>query len=145
MVFSVRSARLAVFDGRCLMSISITHTFNADVATLWSIVGQPDRVDWVPGAELIRFEDNIRHFKLPGAGQVAEKILELDEENTRIRYSVIESPAPLAAHEACITLMPHANGVEMQWTTQVEPSAVEPFIKESKHVAIKRLEEMLNV
>ena len=60
------------------MAVKFDHQFNASAEQLWAIVGTPDRVDWVPGAESCAFDGEVRSLHLPGAGDIKERILAHD-------------------------------------------------------------------
>ena len=57
------------------MAILIEHEFKSTAMELWDIVGTPDRIDWVPGVTECVFDGEVRRLGMPGAGQIAEKIL----------------------------------------------------------------------
>ena len=76
--------------------INLEQDFACPAQTLWQILGQPDRVDWVPGVAGCQLEGDVRAFSLPGAGALKERILDLNHEQMRIEYSCIESPVPFA-------------------------------------------------
>ena len=110
------------------MAIKIEHVLPYPPAVIWNIVGNPGRVDWVPGVESAEFDGEVRRFKMEGAGGLAERINKCDEDLMYLEYSVIESTPPLQSHLASITLEPHTDGTLFIWQTDVEPVAVEPFI-----------------
>lgn len=125
------------------MGIEIEHDFAAEADQVWAIVGVPDRVDWVPGIEGCVYDGEVRRFNLPGAGQLAERIVQLDDEARFISYSVIESTPPLDAHLASIQVVATDAGCRMVWRTEVEPAAVEPFIEQSMQLALKQIHHIL--
>ncbi|MBV26691.1 MAG: polyketide cyclase [Gammaproteobacteria bacterium] len=110
------------------MAIKIERIMPYSPATIWAIVGQPGRVDWVPGVESAEFDGEVRRFKMLGAGGLAERITQRDESKMYLEYSVIESTPPLQSHLASITLEAHDEGTRFIWQTAVEPVEVEPFI-----------------
>jgi len=61
--------------GLTIMLIQIEYEFNATAQQLWDIVGTPNRIDWVPGVTECVFDGKVRRLGMPGAGQIAEKIL----------------------------------------------------------------------
>ncbi|MBO6556602.1 MAG: SRPBCC family protein [Pseudomonadales bacterium] len=123
--------------------IRIEEKFNARADELWSIVGIPDRVDWVPGVTACEFDGEVRKLAMPGAGDIAERILLLDNDTRIIEYSCIESAAPLEHHLAKIQIVPTSEGCLMTWTTEVRPEAFEPFIKDSMQGCLVRIAEIL--
>ncbi|MBL6692121.1 MAG: SRPBCC family protein [Pseudomonadales bacterium] len=123
--------------------ITLEETFAADADALWAIVGTPDRVDWVPGVTACEFDGEVRRLAMPGAGDIAERILSLDNDARVIEYSCIESAAPLEHHLARITVEEAGDGCRMIWTTEVKPEAFEPFIVESMKGCLERITELL--
>ena len=125
------------------MAIKIEEILPYPPATIWAIVGEPDRVDWVTGVESAEFDGEVRRFKMVGAGGLAERIKQRDEERMYLEYSVIESTPPLQSHVASITLEAHADGTRFIWQTTVEPAAVEPFIATGMKGSLAQLAEIL--
>ena len=125
------------------MAIKIEEILPYPPATIWAIVGEPDRVDWVTGVESAEFDGEVRRFKMVGAGGVAERINQRDEPRRYLEYSVIESTPPLQSHVASITLEAHADGTRFIWQTAVEPVAVEPFIAKGMKGSLAQLADIL--
>lgn len=125
------------------MSIRIEQFFAAPASALWAIVGIPDRVDWVPGVAACEFDGEVRRLSMPGAGDIAEKILSVDNDARTIEYSCIESAAPLEKHLARIEIQQSENGCTMVWTTEIQPEAFAPFIEESMQGCLTRIAELL--
>lgn len=125
------------------MAIKIEEILPYPPATIWAIVGEPDRVDWVTGVESAEFDGEVRRFKMVGAGGLAERINQRDEPRMYLEYSVIESTPPLQSHVASITLEAHADGTRFIWRTAVEPVAVEPFIAKGMKGSLAQLADIL--
>ena len=126
------------------MSIELEHEFAASADALWAIVGTPDRTDWVPGVQECHFDGEVRRMVMQGAGEVAEKILSLDNDARVIRYSVIESTPPLDEHVAEIQVSDLGSGsCQMRWLTTAKPEVVETFIQQQMVVCIAELEKLL--
>ena len=119
------------------------HILAAEPAAVWAIIGDPGRVDWVPGVESCEFDGQVRRFSMAGAGGLAERIVLLDHDAMRIEYSVVESTPPLESHLAVIQLEAAEGGTRMRWTTEVSPSAVEPFIEAGMDGSLVQLEQVL--
>jgi len=110
---------------------------------VWAVVGDPVRVDWVPGVESCRYDGEVRRFTMAGAGGLAERILLRDAARRRLEYSVVESEPPLEMHRASITVEACPGGSRLIWTTTVKPAAVEPFIRRRMDAAIAQLRSVL--
>ena len=126
------------------MGISIKHEFRGKAKDLWNIVGTPERIDWVPGVSDCLFDGEVRRLTMPGAGQIAERILLLDDKIMRIEYSCFESNPPLDHHIAIIQI-DSINGsrCNMRWKTEVNPREVEPYIRQNMQACIERLQKLL--
>ena len=125
------------------MAIKIEEILPYPPANIWAIVGEPGRVDWVPGVESAEFDGEVRRFKMVGAGGLVERINERDAGRMYLEYSVIESTPPLQSHVASITLEPHEDGTRFIWQTTVEPVAVEPFIATGMKGSLAQLADIL--
>ena len=126
------------------MAIKIEHIMPYSPATIWAIVGQPGRVDWVPGVESIELEGNKRVFKMSGMGRLVEEILNCDDENMELSYSAIETMAPIKHHFAKIKLIPGENRTTFEWTTQIDPPEFADAIRQGMLASLDQLEEVLN-
>ncbi|HCD26061.1 MAG TPA: SRPBCC family protein [Gammaproteobacteria bacterium] len=126
------------------MAVKIEHSLPYPPAQIWQIVGDPGRVDWVPGVAGCDFDGEVRRFVMEGAGDLAERIVTRDEAQMLLEYSVVESTPPLASHLACIRLEHDDIGTKFIWTTEVEPTAVEPFIEQGMQASLAKLEEILD-
>ena len=125
------------------MAIKIQHVLPHPPTVVWEVVGNPGRVDWVPGVESAEFDGEVRRFKMEGAGGLAERINKRDEALMYLEYSVIESTPPLQLHLASITLESHADGTLFIWQTHVEPAEVEPFIAAGMKGSLAQLANIL--
>lgn len=125
------------------MTIRIERTFPHPAATVWDVVGNPVRVDWVPGVESCRIDGDIRHFEMEGVGELAERILLCDADQFRLEYGVVESQPPLEHHRAVIQLEDHHNGSVLIWETEVRPEQAEPIIRRNVEAALDQLGKVL--
>jgi uncharacterized protein YndB with AHSA1/START domain len=126
------------------VAIRLDFVLNASPDRVWQVVGDPGRTDWVPGVESCEFDGTVRRFVMQGAGRLSERILLCDPERHRLEYAVIESRAPLTSHRATIQVDVHPEGTLLRWETDVEPVAVEPFIRQSMEAAIAQLQRVLD-
>ena len=126
------------------MGISIKQEFRGKARDLWNIVGAPDRIDWVPGVTECLFDGEVRRLKMPGAGQIAERILLNDDKIMRLEYSCFESNPPLDHHLAIIQIESiDSSRCNLHWKTEVKPTEVEPYIRQSMRACIERLQGLL--
>ena len=127
------------------MEITIEKVFHCEREKIWAIVGNPERVDWVPSASDCVFDGSIRRFQMQGAGQLAERIVRRDEDEMILKYSVIESSA-VDLHLATISLINHeGNKTRFSWTQEFEPAHLEPFIRKGMEDSLVQLDSVLGL
>lgn len=126
------------------MAIRIEHALPYAAEVVWNVVGNPARVDWVPGVESCAMDDDVRRFRMAGAGELAERILLRDMDRRRLEYGVIQSTPPLQFHRAAIEIREQPEGCLLIWQTEVQPEEVEPFIRRSMEGALGQLERVLS-
>ena len=127
------------------MSVTMNKIFDCSPDKIWEIVGNPDRVDWVPSASDCVFDGSIRRFHMEGAGNLAEKIVKRDEAEMELQYSVIESPAVIK-HLATIRLISTEDGkTRFKWDQEFEPDELEPFIRKGMEDSLVQLDSVLGL
>ena len=125
------------------MDIKVERHFAFSAEQIWAIVGDPVRVDWVPGVESCVFDGEVRAFSMGEAGALKERILRRDHATRTLEYTVIESAMPLEHHHAALRLESEGDGARFIWETSVKPDQVAPFIKRSMNGALDQLENVL--
>ncbi len=127
------------------MEITIEKVFDCERERVWAVIGNPERVDWVPSASDCVFDGSIRRFRMEGAGQLAEKIVLRDEDGMVLKYSVIDSPA-VNHHLATISLKNHeGNKTRFSWAQEFEPAQLEPFIRKGMEDSLVQLDSVLDL
>ena len=127
------------------MEITIEKVFDCQREKVWAVIGNPERVDWVPSASDCVFDGSIRRFRMEGAGQLAEKIVQRDEDGMVLKYSVIDSPA-VDHHLATISLNNHeGNKTRFSWAQEFEPAQLEPFIRKGMEDSLVQLDSVLDL
>ena len=58
-----------------MKTITESVDFNCEAKTLWDILSDASRCDWVPTVNEIKLEEDCRIFEMQGMGKVKEKIL----------------------------------------------------------------------
>ncbi len=92
-----------------MKKIRIEKQIKCSADSLWELFADVTRSDWVPFANEIVLENDVRTFKMDGVGEIKEKIIEKDQANKSLTYSVIKSPAPLNHHLAKVTVLEDNN------------------------------------
>ena len=121
--------------------IRIEKQIKCSADSLWELFADVTRSDWVPFANEIVLENDVRTFKMDGVGEIKEKIIEKDQANKSLTYSVIKSPAPLNHHLSKVTVLEDNNFSKLVWTSEVEPDEFEKLI----HNEIMPLDSDLHV
>ncbi|MGI9325684.1 MAG: SRPBCC family protein [Pseudomonadales bacterium] len=126
-----------------MAKLEINTDFDCDTGPLWAIVGDPSRADWVPSVSRCEYDGDCRTLTMAGAGEVVERIYNLDPQRRLIEYGVVESAAPLQRHRARIQLTPTENGTRLQWHTEVLPDQYAEFIEQGMRAGIDGLRQLL--
>ena len=127
------------------MEVAIDKIFHYERAKIWSVVGNPERVDWVPSASECVFDGSIRRFRMEGAGKLAERIIARDNTEMVLKYSVIESSA-VDQHLATISLLDLGqNETRFRWEQVFEPAQLEVFIRKGMEDSLVRLDFVLGL
>ena len=127
------------------MEVTIEKVFDCERERIWAVIGNPERVDWVPSASDCVFDGSIRRFRMEGAGQLAEKIVLRDEDEMVLKYSVIDSPA-VNHHLATISLISLDQSMtRFCWGQEFEPAQLEPFIRKGMEDSLVQLDSVLDL
>ena len=128
-----------------MKTIEEKRSFNVSPQTIWKIISDLSRSDWVPGVESITLEDNVRTFKMKGTGRVVEKILKCDHDALELKYSAIETLAPINHHLAKIKLVSNENeSTNFIWTTEIDPEEFADAILQGMVSSLDQLELVLS-
>jgi carbon monoxide dehydrogenase subunit G len=125
-----------------------TETARIDIAKpaaeVWALVGEFGGLDtWMTGVESCTVEGDVRTVETMGM-TVTEKLVSRDADTRSITYSIVGEGAPVAAHEATITV--HAAGAdasEVTWAVSVEPDDAAPMFRDIYQGALGGLKDTL--
>ena len=126
-----------------MKKIRIEKQIKCSADSLWELFADVTRSDWVPFADEIIFENDVRTFKMDGVGEIQEKIIEKDKAKKSLTYSVIKSPAPLSHHLANITVVEDNNFSKLIWTSEVDPDEFEKLIVDGMESSIEMIKKIL--
>ena len=112
-------------------------------SSVWSIISDISRCDWVPGVESIELEGNKRVFKMQGMGRLVEEILSCDKDEMKLTYSAIETIAPISHHLATIKLTERDDKTIFEWSTEIDPPEFSDAIRQGMLASLDKLEEVL--
>src|SRR5919106_3935853 len=77
---------------------SSTH-LSVPAEKVWELIGQFNALaDWHPAFEKSELEQGgkVRRLSLVGGGTIVERLERIDDETFRYRYSIVDSPLPVA-------------------------------------------------
>ena len=117
--------------------------FEASPESIWNIVSNISRSDWVPGVESIELDGNKRIFKMTGMGRLVEEIIEFNHENMEISYSAIETVIHIQHHLAKIKLSKMEGNTIFEWTTEIDPPDFSEAIRQGMLSSLDQLEKVL--
>ncbi len=93
---------------------------------LWELIGQFNGIaSWHPAVEKSELEEDgkIRRLTLVGGGVIVERLQQIDDNEHLYRYSIVESPLPVADYVAEIRV--HQNeegsGSTIEWSSEFKP------------------------
>ena len=118
--------------------------FDCDAKELWKILTDVSRCDWAPSVDKIIIEDDCRVFEMEGIGQVKEKILLNDTKNMTLKYSAIQTAAPLNHHLATMNVLYVDDGsCKLEWTTEIDPDIFADAIHHGMIISIHGIKEVI--
>ena len=126
-----------------MIKIKIEKQIKCSSDDLWALFSDVTRSDWVPFANSISLEDDVRTFVMEDVGEIKEKILEINHDKKSLTYSVIKSPAPLDHHLANIKVLEENHFSKLIWTSEIEPNEFEKLIKDGMESSIEMIQKIL--
>ena len=113
--------------------------------TLWGILSDVTRCDWVPTIEEIRLEGNCRVFEMEGMGSVKERILLLDNESMKLQYSAVETRTPIDHHLATMQISEiDSENCQLEWSTEIDPEIFADAIHQSMLLSIEGIKAVIS-
>ena len=120
-------------------------TLDCSASTLWSILSDVTRCDWVPTINKIELEGDCRIFEMEGMGQIKEQILLLDNETMTLQYSAIETRTPIDHHLATIQIKEDSdNSRILNWSTEIEPDIFAEAIHQGMLLSIEGIKKVIS-
>ncbi len=118
--------------------------FECSAKTLWEILSNVSRCDWVPTIKEITLEGDCRLFEMEGMGTVKERILLLDNESMRLQYSAIETPTPIQHHLATMQISSIDESLcKLEWTTEIEPEVFAEVVHQGMVISIEGIKKII--
>jgi hypothetical protein len=124
--------------------LSETLKLECSAASLWNILSDVTRCDWVPTIDSINLEGDCRVFEMDGMGKVKERILLLDNEQMKLKYSAVETPAPIEHHLATMQVTEIDDfSCQLDWTTEIEPEIFAEAIHQGMLISIEGIKKTI--
>jgi hypothetical protein len=99
---------------------------NVAADQVWEMVGRFNALpEWHPAVEKSELEDGgkIRRLTLVGGGSIVERLEKMDKDGHVYRYSIVESPLPVANYTAELRVKPKedGSGCTVEWSSDFNP------------------------
>lgn len=109
-----------------MTTVSMKTQLPVSADKLWQLIGQFNGVaEWHPAIEKSELEEDgkVRRLTLVGGGSIVERLERVDDNEHRYRYSILESPLPVADYVAEIRVHPDEQGVgsTIEWSSEFKP------------------------
>jgi carbon monoxide dehydrogenase subunit G len=127
---------------------STTH-LNVPAEKVWELIGQFKALaDWHPAVEKSELEQGgqVRRLSLVDGGIIVERLERTDDETFTYRYSIIESPLPVANYmsELRVVKDESGKGCRVEWSSEFDPSGAsasdaEKVIRDIYEAGLKNL------
>jgi len=112
--------------------------------SLWIILSDISRCDWVPSVKEINVEGDCRLFEMEGMGMVTEKILINDHENMILQYSAIKTRTPINHHLATMKILPiNESSCNLTWITEIDPEIFSEAVHQGMLISIEGIKRVI--
>ena len=112
--------------------------------TLWNILSDVTRCDWVPTINKIDLEGDCRVFEMEGMGKIKEQILLLDNDAMTLQYSAIETRTPIDHHLETIQIEEDSDhSCVLNWSTEIEPDIFAEAIHQGMLISIEGIKKVI--
>jgi len=113
-------------------------------AEVWALVGEFGGLDtWMAGVDSCEVSGDVRTISTMGM-TLTERLVSRDPEARTITYAIEGEGAPVAKHEATISVLEAADGAsEVTWDVSVEPDEAAPMFRDIYQGALGQVKETL--
>lgn len=126
------------------MSETARITIAKPPAEVWALIGEFGGLDtWMDGVDACVVEGDLRTVDTMGM-QIQEKLVGRDADARTITYSIVGEGAPVASHEATISVLEADGGSEVTWEVTVEPEEATPMFRDIYQGALGGLKNHLD-
>jgi hypothetical protein len=117
--------------------------FNCSAENLWSILSDISRCDWVPTIDEIYLEGDCRIFEMEGMGLVKERILLLDNESMKLKYSAVETKMPIKHLATMQVSKINETSCRLAWSTEIDPEIFAEAIHQGMLISIEGIKTVI--
>lgn len=114
-----------------MSKVSMSTKLGVSAKQVWEVIGGFNALpDWHPAVEKSEIEGEggvkgtLRRLSLAGgAGTIVERLDEIDENERRYSYSILQGPLPVANYQATIRVVDDdGKGCTVEWSSKFDPS-----------------------
>ncbi len=111
-----------------MTKVNMTTQVPVSADKLWELIGQFNGLpNWHPAIEKSELEEDgkVRRLTLVGGGSIVERLERVDDSEHLYRYSILESPLPVADYVAEIRVRQNEDGTgsTIEWSSEFKPKA----------------------
>ncbi len=112
-----------------MTKVTMTTQLPVSADKLWELIGQFNGLpNWHPAIEKSELEEDgkVRRLTLVGGGSIVERLERVDDNEHLYRYSILESPLPVADYVAEIRVHQNEEGTgsTIEWSSEFKPKDV---------------------
>lgn len=109
-----------------MTKVNLTTQVPVSAEKLWELVGRFNGLpEWHPGIEKSELEEGgkVRRLSLVGGGSCVERLEQIDEGEHVYRYSIVDSPLPVADYVAEFRVRQNKEGMgsTVEWSSEFSP------------------------
>jgi hypothetical protein len=109
-----------------MASAKATTELTVSAEEVWQLIGGFESLtDWLPGIADTKVTEGgrVRHLTTPDGQLIVEELEIYDLAQRTYSYSILESPFPITAYRATITVSAAATGCHVEWGATFTPIA----------------------
>ena len=109
-----------------MAQVKVTHEYNATADRIWSVIGNPaDISEWHPAIASSELQNKQRNCSLADGGEIAEEILNHDDNARSYTYRIVHSPLPMRDYVSTLRVEPRrGGGSTVTWEADFEPEGI---------------------
>ena len=114
-----------------MSKLNVTTRLGVSADQVWELIGNFNALpDWHPSVEKSELEEGgtVRRVTLAGGGSIVERLERSSDDERLYRYSIVESPFPVANYSAEIRIRPSEDGhtCTVDWSSDFEAVGATP-------------------